>query len=412
MEKKTIGSFIAALRKANGLTQKELAEKLNVSDKAVSRWERDECYPDLTMIPALAEIFGVSCDELLNGGRINSEERQPRQEQKTAKQIDFLINRVRASFAVHSAGIYALSALGLLAALVCNTVFSRAYLGFFLACVFYVGGLMWLTMKLIASFSSLVYETESPLLDRVKEKIVRSAAGNLTGVLIMFAAALPLIVVVNSPYYGLDISDWARYGLVFAGIAAVIGLIICAAVPRICTARGVYVPEEMTVKADKLRLKSALILVAVLVVTAAVQIALNYDTRLFADSTSFDNVDDFVTFMETKQTSGGYNDAPATAVEYDAPAYDSRQWREQHTHSIEAPDGSVVCTYIQRNENVASMSFTWVENELVSIKVITSDQLRVAWQRQTLMNEAFIAVYIVEAAVCLIVFLSKKKKLA
>lgn len=62
MEKKTIGSFIAALRKANGLTQKELAEKLNVSDKAVSRWERDECYPDLTMIPALAEIFGVSCD--------------------------------------------------------------------------------------------------------------------------------------------------------------------------------------------------------------------------------------------------------------------------------------------------------------------------------------------------------------
>lgn len=412
MEKKTIGSFIAALRKANGLTQKELAEKLNVSDKAVSRWERDECYPDLTMIPALAEIFGVSCDELLNGGRINSEERQPRQEQKTAKQIDFLINRVRASFAVHSAGIYALSALGLLAALVCNTVFSRAYLGFFLACVFYVGGLMWLTMKLIASFSALVYETESPLLDRVKEKIVRSAAGSLTGVLIMFAAALPLIVVVNSPYYGLDISDWARYGLVFAGIAAVIGLIICAAVPRICAARGVYVPEEMTVKADKLRLKSALILVAVLVVTAAVQIVLNYDTRLFADSTSFDNVDDFVTFMETKQTSGGYNDAPATAVEYDAPAYDSRQWREQHTHSIEAPDGSVVCTYIQRNENVASMSFTWVENELVSIKVITGDQLRVAWQRQTLMNEAFIAVYIVEAAVCLIVFLSKKEKLA
>ena len=46
-------------------------------------------------------------------------------------------------------------------------------------------------------------------------------------------------------------------------------------------ARGVYVPEEMTVKADKLRLKSALILVAVLVVTALVQIALNSDTTLF-----------------------------------------------------------------------------------------------------------------------------------
>ena len=42
MEARTIGSFIATLRKANGLTQKDLAEKLSVSDKAVSRWERDE----------------------------------------------------------------------------------------------------------------------------------------------------------------------------------------------------------------------------------------------------------------------------------------------------------------------------------------------------------------------------------
>lgn len=47
MEKKTIGGFIAALRKANGMTQRELAEKLNVSDKSISRWERDETAPDL-----------------------------------------------------------------------------------------------------------------------------------------------------------------------------------------------------------------------------------------------------------------------------------------------------------------------------------------------------------------------------
>ena len=59
MEKKTIGSFIAALRKANGMTQKELAEKLNVSDKSVSRWERDDGAPDLSVIPVIAEIFGV-----------------------------------------------------------------------------------------------------------------------------------------------------------------------------------------------------------------------------------------------------------------------------------------------------------------------------------------------------------------
>ena len=58
MEKKTIGQFIAVLRKANGLTQQDLADRLNVSNKAVSRWERDESAPDITLIPALAEILG------------------------------------------------------------------------------------------------------------------------------------------------------------------------------------------------------------------------------------------------------------------------------------------------------------------------------------------------------------------
>ena len=69
MEKKSIGGFIAALRKANGMTQKDLAERLNVSDKTVSRWERDEGSPDLSVIPVIAEIFDITCDELLRGER-------------------------------------------------------------------------------------------------------------------------------------------------------------------------------------------------------------------------------------------------------------------------------------------------------------------------------------------------------
>ena len=75
MEKKTIGCFIAALRKANGMTQKDLAEKLNVSDKTVSRWERDDGAPDLAAIPVIAEIFDVTCDELLRGERKSPTER-------------------------------------------------------------------------------------------------------------------------------------------------------------------------------------------------------------------------------------------------------------------------------------------------------------------------------------------------
>ena len=71
MERKTIGEFIAVLRKANGLTQRQLAEKLNVSEKSISRWERNETSPDLALIPVIAELFSVTSDELLRGERID-----------------------------------------------------------------------------------------------------------------------------------------------------------------------------------------------------------------------------------------------------------------------------------------------------------------------------------------------------
>lgn len=69
MNNKTMGGFLAELRKEKGITQRELAEFLNVSDKTISHWERDENSPDLSVIPILAEYFGVSCDELLKGER-------------------------------------------------------------------------------------------------------------------------------------------------------------------------------------------------------------------------------------------------------------------------------------------------------------------------------------------------------
>ena len=98
MAKNTIGQFIAALRKANGLTQQDVADRLNVSNKAVSRWERDECAPDLSVIPALAEMFGVTCDELLKGERISAPVSPDRKEPKVDKQVKALINRSLSGF--------------------------------------------------------------------------------------------------------------------------------------------------------------------------------------------------------------------------------------------------------------------------------------------------------------------------
>ena len=73
MTSKECGEFISLLRKENNLTQKQLAERINVTDKAVSRWETGKGYPDITSLIALSEFFGISVNELLAGKRISDE---------------------------------------------------------------------------------------------------------------------------------------------------------------------------------------------------------------------------------------------------------------------------------------------------------------------------------------------------
>ena len=62
----SIGSIISTLRENKGWTQLELAEKLNVSDKAVSKWERNNGDPSIEFLPKIADLFGVSVDYLFN----------------------------------------------------------------------------------------------------------------------------------------------------------------------------------------------------------------------------------------------------------------------------------------------------------------------------------------------------------
>ncbi len=69
MDAKSIGNTIAELRKKNNMTQLQLAEMLSVSDKAVSKWENGQGYPDVTVFPKLASLFGISIDHLMLGER-------------------------------------------------------------------------------------------------------------------------------------------------------------------------------------------------------------------------------------------------------------------------------------------------------------------------------------------------------
>lgn len=66
MTEKSLGKIIAELRKENNITQMDLAEKMCVTDKAVSKWERDISCPDIKTINKLAEIFNVDINILLN----------------------------------------------------------------------------------------------------------------------------------------------------------------------------------------------------------------------------------------------------------------------------------------------------------------------------------------------------------
>ena len=85
MEKKTFGSMIAELRREKGMTQAELAAKIGVTDKAVSKWERDLSFPDVNTIPRLAEIFNVTVDELM-------QVKTDTKESRTTENISDIIN--------------------------------------------------------------------------------------------------------------------------------------------------------------------------------------------------------------------------------------------------------------------------------------------------------------------------------
>ena len=65
MNKEIFGGFIADLRRVAGMTQKQVADRLHVTDRAVSKWERGLSYPDVTLMEPLAVVLGVGVEELL-----------------------------------------------------------------------------------------------------------------------------------------------------------------------------------------------------------------------------------------------------------------------------------------------------------------------------------------------------------
>lgn len=419
MEKKTIGQFIAALRKANGMTQKELAEQLNVSDKAVSRWERDESAPDLSLIPVLAEIFGVTSDEILRGERVSHQASVVEgTSEKGKKQIASLLNRSKTKFQMNSIIAMGIAGVGLIGAMIANLGFLRAYVGFFIGCIFYLGAIVYEFVFLLMTLSAIqIEEVESKDLVETRTSIIKWFVRTIVVIMCLFAFTLPLILSVPDAYWGLELEYWLTEGLISAGATLFIGVVVELMLPRILKDTEVYQLSEKQEKNNRLTMTYIKRVVLVLIITFAVQALFNNiaTTTMFVEGTVFDNYEDFKAFMETES----YDDNGDFVVEQEIPDVDGEgTYYDQYGNEISEEeanktvlldaDGMIVLEYIERNQTVSQIEYG-NEDGVLPITVYTHADISMGNGIIELINRIFLAVYIIEIGGGIVLYSRKKR---
>ena len=429
MEKKTMGSFLAALRRANGMTQKELAERLNVSDKSVSRWERDDGAPDLALIPVIAEVFGVTCDELLRGERAAAGEEQgaqstPKGEQQKKHLLAASISRFRSRCCISLACSFG----GFLAAMACNSALDRALLGFFLGAVFFVAAAAVETVQLNAALLA-IHDEEGEDVDAFRSAVVRSAAWTYGIAWVLFACTLPLLwafhpVTINGftlsrTGVGVSLTFWQAALVLLAAVLLAFFAVWIA--ERRLVKKRFLPPEEKTEvqrKNDRLLRTTALALCAALALSAFINRALVGfgDTRRLAEGTEFTDFDSFVRYMRKPVEPIYYGDAapaPDTAVaesplyyENDTPIYRS----QTEGATIEDDNGNVLCNFIWRNRSVVFWRTGPKADGYLPVTVYTQEAMSLAQQKAKHINTVFYGVYAAEAVAALAIYLRKREK--
>ncbi len=95
MDQEKIGRFIAELRKEKNMTQMELANKLGITDRAISKWENGRGMPELSLLRPLCEVLEISINELLSGGRLNKKDYQEKLEENVMNTIDYTDKKLK-----------------------------------------------------------------------------------------------------------------------------------------------------------------------------------------------------------------------------------------------------------------------------------------------------------------------------
>lgn len=223
MEKKTIGKFIAALRQSKGIAQKELGDMLYVSNRTVSRWERDECTPDLYLIPTIADIFGISADELLRGeiDRKCGNEDPPCTSARTQRQLNGILLKKRGNFKALS---FIPAGLALCALAVCLATFNSPqyyWLEMMFAAIFCSSGIICAVCFARRTLFAITEEYES------YAEIIRAHNDDImfTAVAVTMGDIAALFFCIPTAFYGGDfqyLPMWATLGSAFAAGAPII----------------------------------------------------------------------------------------------------------------------------------------------------------------------------------------------
>lgn len=313
MEKKTIGKFIAVLRKANGMTQKELGEKLFVSDKTVSRWERDECEPELSLIPAIAEIFGITADELLRGERNANGVEPPQAKAKSDRQFSAMLRGRMRRYRNLSVISVALTVLGLLAAAICNLEFSRGNLAFCVSLAFFA--LSALCQYAFLSSARMEDDGEEEHAQKLAQfngqvrKIALVVCG-ITAACVAFC--LPLVTLIDGANFGLKLGPWVWYGALFA-LVAVGGVYVLAV---LLSKKNTGLPSKKLLVRCLLGAGCVSLLLGVCVFVLNLQ-----GMQVFLDRREFTDVNEFKEYLQSE-----YDEWNSHNNEDVAETFPNREW--------------------------------------------------------------------------------------
>ena len=311
MEKKTMGQFLSILRKNAGMTQKDLAEKLNVSDKAISRWERDENAPDINLLPIIADIFGVTCDELLRGeykliekkesdyrednSKGNNSKENDSKENENAPGQDKVVklkgndsSEIVSAFTIKNLIAIGITALCPISIKICDECDLGIGLAYSIGAIFILFGIL----SEIAFYKAAAAKLLNADFGSVDE-------GNRTRFCLMkqFQNALLIqaSIIMGSMYITEGQEEFIYLTIIQIIFTIIVGKIIIGVVNKKLSRKSIIMLSEKEKMRESLKFKMVLILVAILATTGIAQLMVEIvlEPRYFCDTYEIDSFEDF-----------------------------------------------------------------------------------------------------------------------